>query len=991
MKLAEDERARVPFALIAILLLVSAGTVVYVQPNEITVEDETAKATERSVAAAETIVRDATQEAGAIAASAPVTDPEKDGFGQVLDDNRTFESYFELLTYREAEDRMQGHTVEIEETKASMTLPEIQDTTTAKQAIDKTTIESDGDGTVTATIEGVKLQAENEEYEVFNETRTISVTVPTPALMMHEKVEKFESKLDEGPVARSGLGAELSGRLYAMAWARGYAQYGGAPIADVLNHEHIELAAAGSAIDLQEEVFGTADPEAKEGLVKAGADLAADELLPDRWSGIADAALPDPNTNPDSADEIDSPGLQSTEISVDILADEAYHEIAVKGDTVETIIDDAHEVETRIEAETEKKQVNQLRAESPRGPEWQKISEESSFETISVEQRDEAEIPASGHWQTIETKQRTVTIERTVNRTWLKGSELRESTDIYKETHAVGIGIYATSPSVAYAPAEGIYDIDTPGNPPSGAVGPSISDAAIEKQLDKRGSVDEVAEEAVVDTIDTEPKVIEVEPPEAVQAWVYDDIASLRDTVRTLSVEVDQTEMVTSAQPTSQLKTVVEKHEEQLVNKPDQYESRAQKALIGARSAYLDHLLDHLNDDTEETASIQDALSDQIDRIISGPEAAIDDLIQRGMDHTRPEPADITADPPAENLSLAVESDPSHLTKAEVTTTSPRVEREEYHPLSMRTATVASLPADRIVEALADRLLTSDETVSPEVAARVMLQADKIPADITPSELQENKQSLYSELETVKTEAKQEAVQDLAEPTTLGYVERYQAVEKGLSNWDTDGGQILAMSNGTAAEAIAEEVETKDKRTYAADRAESTLRVTFSEHLTDEDVEIPEGPVTDVADKARSVAEDTAEDVIEDHTEKVKDRLDQRLNGGLSMAPAGVPLLPKPGAWWATANAWTVELEGEYASFAVRSPQGSPETGGQVTYVRSNEEVEMDMTGNGMKETIGSSERISFDTWTTVVVVVPPGKSGVGNMESDGIESSNGW
>ncbi|MFC7058065.1 DUF7286 family protein [Halovenus salina] len=100
--------------------------------------------------------------------------------------------------------------------------------------------------------------------------------------------------------------------------------------------------------------------------------------------------------------------------------------------------------------------------------------------------------------------------------------------------------------------------------------------------------------------------------------------------------------------------------------------------------------------------------------------------------------------------------------------------------------------------------------------------------------------------------------------------------------------------------------------------------------------------------------------------------------------PAGLPLLPVPGQWVATANAWTIEVAGEYARFEVSARLGTP-TDGSLTYVRENRTVRREI--GGQRRRLGSVEPIAFDTQTVLVVVTPPGV-GVGDRSSENPECS---
>jgi len=93
------------------------------------------------------------------------------------------------------------------------------------------------------------------------EDRTVVVAVPT--LAAHERTERFEERLNRGPVEGPGLGRQITASLYAMTWARGYGQYAGAPVENVLANRHVELSTNAGIVRTQRDVFGTSDPNAR--------------------------------------------------------------------------------------------------------------------------------------------------------------------------------------------------------------------------------------------------------------------------------------------------------------------------------------------------------------------------------------------------------------------------------------------------------------------------------------------------------------------------------------------------------------------------------------------------------------------------------------------------------------------------------------------------------------------------------------------------------
>jgi hypothetical protein len=108
--------------------------------------------------------------------------------------------------------------------------------------------------------------------------------------------------------------------------------------------------------------------------------------------------------------------------------------------------------------------------------------------------------------------------------------------------------------------------------------------------------------------------------------------------------------------------------------------------------------------------------------------------------------------------------------------------------------------------------------------------------------------------------------------------------------------------------------------------------------------------------------------------------------------PAGVPLAPPFAPWVATTNVWVVNVEGEYERFAVETPRRTPTPGdASLSYVRDGTNVTLDVDGDGTDELLGTSDRVGFDISTAVVVVVPSGGTGVGDVDGNLQERSPGW
>lgn len=127
-------------------------------------------------------------------------------------------------------------------------------------------------------IGNVTIRATRSDRRVGTRRFDTTLTVGSPVLALHDRVERFDRRLDAWPLS-PGLGRRLTGRLYPVAWTRGWAQYAGAPVANVLGNRHVELATNGGAPALQRATLGASDPGGERAHRWAAARVATTDLL----------------------------------------------------------------------------------------------------------------------------------------------------------------------------------------------------------------------------------------------------------------------------------------------------------------------------------------------------------------------------------------------------------------------------------------------------------------------------------------------------------------------------------------------------------------------------------------------------------------------------------------------------------------------------------------------------------------------------------------
>jgi len=297
-----DSRARVPFALIGVVLLLSAGLfVVHAQTGtDQNVDRDPDLAVERTETAAETAVRDGATRATERAAEQPLTSAAATRYGEQLDGVRPFRAYLKALVYLEVRKRLRGVSQQVGDVRTTARLPNVTDPDSFGEAIDRVSLRRgsvDPDleaGTLRVTVEDVLIEARRND-EVIDSRRTdIEVTIATPLFELRDRTREFEQRLNAG-LTEPGFGQRFNARIYALGWARGYAQYGGAPVTQVIANRHVVPAANDAIYRTQQDVFGAADPHLSNAVRRGWFCMAAkdaNELYAGYSSGKGGSRIP---------------------------------------------------------------------------------------------------------------------------------------------------------------------------------------------------------------------------------------------------------------------------------------------------------------------------------------------------------------------------------------------------------------------------------------------------------------------------------------------------------------------------------------------------------------------------------------------------------------------------------------------------------------------------------------------------------------------------
>ncbi|MCD1296285.1 hypothetical protein CUJ83_14880 [Methanocella sp. CWC-04] len=116
----------------------------------------------------------------------------------------------------------------------------------------------------------------------------------------------------------------------------------------------------------------------------------------------------------------------------------------------------------------------------------------------------------------------------------------------------------------------------------------------------------------------------------------------------------------------------------------------------------------------------------------------------------------------------------------------------------------------------------------------------------------------------------------------------------------------------------------------------------------------------------------------------------ESVKAALRSIPMGMPLLP-PYGYWATLNVWYIEVDGEIPVFTVYDadcePVPDPLFGHEAVSYTRQRDLGID-DGYGI---LGYNEPIRFHTETSTFILVPPGKAGAGDRIGGWDEKSPGY
>jgi hypothetical protein len=967
-----NERARVPFALVGVLLLVSSATLTATVGSH---APQRTPAVDRAMqgATAETVtaLRGAADAAATATAASPVTRPANTTVGRALETNRSFRDALRLRLYLVARDRLEEVSARRGDTVARAALPPVEPTTEGyREAIERVHVERAGedDAALRVEIEGVELTATRGGRTVARTERSPSFVVANPALSLHDRTERFERRA-AAPVTRPGLARRLTARLYPVAWARGYAQYGGAPVANVVANRHVELATNDALLAEQRAVFGAADPAGHRGVAAAGRRVATTDLLvgaggDEAWTdlvlGGADAVGPDPPARRPVGTWRDPPEDPSVTVDVGTSADRAYAALVGvqgygrperEGGDLTDVVERVHTVEARVAADRRPLGVSR-RNEGRPGSGWRLVGETNDrhVELVAVD----GPPPTATGWSTRDGAAFDAVVTETTTRTWRRGDERTRTESTVERRYRLRLAVQART-----VPLEGV-----PGGDLEGALS-SATARATERAVRKAGGLRGAARAAALGQ--TLPEVRATAEPVTARYRLVADLRDLRERTRNLSVTVPAPAVGTGrSNPPARLRDELAGRRDGLHGEGGST-ARA-RTVLAVRTAYLDELDTRLEKRAathdEANAGVDDALGEYFD------EDRLDGALASHRAAARPDPDPATD--PAGEVSLAVDAAPAYLPTSEVGRERLAVRGGgSVRPLAARNVNVFASPHGHVAESILERIpyLGADRVALATAAEALAAAADAPPAE---------RRALEREIEAAVTYVRGELHRAMVEAGVPAPVAR-----EALSTDASTAVEARALVNGTTVDRAVEGVQRGDP-----DRLRSRLETTLDDALRDERARPRRAPTNATAEAARAAYRERLKEAVERGAETGGERARQRALGErLGSLPAGLPVAPVPGYWYATVNVWYVDVGGAYERFAVRSDRGGPNA--PTTYVRDGRRVRLEHDGKRIR--LGSAERVAFRVRTAVVVAVPPGGSGVGDTDGEPDERSAGW
>jgi hypothetical protein len=994
VSLAGDRRGRVPFAVLGVLLVVAS---LALAPTLSTEPAPSETAVERSLtevsAASTTAVRDGVATASRRAAAAPVVEPADTPVGRALSDDQPFRDSLRLRVYLQVRENLGRLSARNDGVDATASLSAVDSTADYERAIERVTVEraGDNDTAVRVTVENITLTARRDDEVLTRRTVDRTVVVPTPVLHVHDQVDTYETRVTNG-LTKPGLSQRMTARLYPIAWARGYAQFGGAPIENVVANRHVSLATNGALLGVQRSVFGRSDPEGRQALKEATAAVGINDIVAGSNSQLASDILRQTSYRPASQNISTGGGAapgpdEPMRIGVNGTVDAAYREVGVP-DALNATARDAYTVDTMVVTEREHLRGGQPDWPDPPGPNWT-VAKKFTSQDMSIVDSSGTGASAPNGWHTFEQFSRTIEITHTRRVIWSQGNKNVDRTASRPERVRVSLALVGNHRNESLAPVRGIETAhDADGSPLGGENLADIESTAENRLLDM--SRNRTAKKVVLESFEQGTVTITGERPSSIHTWMARDLRGLRERVRDITVTADRGAVGTfQANPARRLQRKLSQRRSELVGAPETYDSVAQRARVAARVEFLDAVSRRLGGHAGNQSNVESGITDQLKGISGGSLAGLRRALtarETRVPRTRPRPTG-----PAGPVRTQVEAQPQYLTLASVSESKfPAVDGTE-HPLVARNVNVFSVPYGNAATEVLNAGTGGRNQVGLAAAAKTLAAARETDAGSNTT-FERRRQQLRTEVGRANGVVVDALAGRVRAETDAGPRASQRIVEDAMSRWETTAARGLALANDSVAHRVAEVAgDRQGLSTAKQDWLRLRLLRTTTTALSTAGARPSAGLVNRTANTARELARNRVQTVVADRTREEVERVAKK-KLGTQLLPAGLPLAPPYLPWYLTLNIWWVTVEGTYARFSVTASHGPPETpGATVRYVREDSAVTLDVDGDGEREQLGHNTRISFRADTGVVVVVPPKPRGVGDKDGNTVETSAGW
>jgi len=1044
-----DERARVPFALIGVLLLVTSSTYAAgIADQGLVGEDRSVeRAVERVDADSTAALRTAARQAAHDAAAEPVTrapsetaaGPGSERGATAVRGGSAFEDAFRIRLALAGAEALSAVDAEVGGVTATASLPAVDDPSELAAARDRVRVEPAANGTATrVTFEGVETTATRNGRTVVERTEDRTVAVAVPTLAAHERTERFEERLGRGPVEGPGLGRQLTASLYPMTWARGYAQYAGAPVENVVANRHVELSTNAGIVRTQRDVFGASDPNARGGVARATARTGVTDLLEPTgvdegsWTeAVLDAPTsgggdgPTDRPSEDAAFELGEDRTdERTPVPVGRAADEGATRVY---DDLDAIIEDAYRVEASVETSTTK--IVDGGRPTPPTPSPSEFTTTGDWERIDLTRTERSPVVSgSGVPESVPTGMvepgerisfgvavREATVERVAAAEWERTTVQRgpNGSVVDERVHRVTTRDTATdryrvqvSVSGEHAPTDVAPDRPTATFGAGDTTdGPDLRDAPPAARDDlgvnTDDGVDRIAEDAIVGEEVRESTAVVGSRSAADRDAVATDVAALASDVRDIETEASMEDAaVGEAEPHADLAGALRDRRTELVDAPETYDGAADRAGTAARVAYLDAVIDELETAADDRERATNGFLDGVNGAFDGPD--VGDALASREAARDPGTYSVGDEGPGGAVTFAPNGSPGYLPRTTVDgETVDGVNGTTTRPLAVRNVNYVTVPYGEMSSGVVDRILGTEDTVRVGTAGRSLLLANEALARGDDPDLRADRDALVQQIDGSLDEVDGELRSTLRVRSSLSRGERRRALDEAAASYGSPGERAVAVGNGSYPERVAAEAASVGSLSRASEEAlAANLRVATRTATGRDAVRVPARFVEGTTSGARVLLRDRMEKAIEKEAAragdaaagKASERAAEELGEKWSPKPArtvgaGLPVAPVPGYWVTTVNAWRVQVRGEYPRFALRADVGTP--GQRFAYVRSEGDVTVDIGGETVR--LGETEPVAFETETVIAVAVPAGPPGVGDVDGTRDERSGGW